>query len=415
MGITDRIKTQAQTRMQALKQHRDVAKASSPADRGYESAPVVPERDNLNQSPSKLSGRNFDQAVPKGLQIAAAWSWRVLLLVAVAIGLGYVAQKYSEVTIPVAVAILLAALLSPVAHRLKMWGVPAGLAALISVFGGLAIVFGALTGIGALIAGESATLVSQTVEGFDQLVRWLDKSPLKLGRVDTGHWVDQLKTLLLDSKSAIATYAADIGTRVGHFVAGFAIAMFALFYFLYEGRRIFTFMLNFFPRSSRKRVDEAARLGWNSLVSYVRATIIVAFTDGLGVFIVAFFLGVPLAPALAALVFIGAFIPLVGAFVSGFVAVVIALVTLGWPQALIMLAGITLVMQVEGHILQPFLLGRAVKLHPLAVLLGIAVGIVTAGIVGALIVIPILAFSKTFIQHLSTSEKTIDLRQNIIA
>ena len=115
----------------------------------------------------------------------------------------------------------------------------------------------------------------------------------------------------------------------------------------------------------------------------MRATILVAAVDAVGVLIVALILGVPVAPALAALVFIGAFIPLVGAFVSGFVAVVVALVALGWVQALIMLAGIIVVMQIEGHVLQPFLLGRAVKLHPLAVLLAIAVGIIVGGIVGS--------------------------------
>ena len=122
---------------------------------------------------------------------------------------------------------------------------------------------------------------------------------------------------------------------------------------------------------------------------------LVALVDAIGVLIVALALGVPLAPALAALVFLGAFIPLVGAFVSGFLAVLVALVAVGWVQALIMLAGIIVVMQVEGHILQPFLLGRAVHLHPLAVLLAIAVGIVIAGIVGALFAVPILAFVKT--------------------
>jgi putative heme transporter len=109
---------------------------------------------------------------------------------------------------------------------------------------------------------------------------------------------------------------------------------------------------------------------------------------------------VPVAPALAALVFIGAFVPLVGAVVSGFVAVVVALVALGWVQALIMLAGTIVVMQIEGHVLQPFLLGRAVKLHPLAVLLAIAIGIIVAGIVGALMAVPLLAFTKSFIQYL---------------
>jgi predicted PurR-regulated permease PerM len=119
------------------------------------------------------------------------------------------------------------------------------------------------------------------------------------------------------------------------------------------------------------------------------------------VLIVALILGVPVAPALAALVFLGAFVPIVGALVSGSVAVLVALVALGWPQALIMLGGVILVMQIEGHILQPFLLGRAVKLHPLAVLIAIAVGIIAAGIVGALLAVPLLAFTKSFVLSLA--------------
>ncbi|MFP5283605.1 MAG: AI-2E family transporter, partial [Actinomycetes bacterium] len=181
---------------------------------------------------------------------------------------------------------------------------------------------------------------------------------------------------------------------------GLAITIFALYYFLYDGRGIFRYLLVFFPRRVRERVDQAAWKGWRSLSSYVRATILVALADAIGVLIVALVLQVPLAPALAALVFLGAFIPLVGAFVSGFVAVGVALVALGWIQALIMLAGIILVMQLEGHVLQPFLLGRAVKLHPLAVLLAIAVGVLVAGIVGALLAVPLLAFTKSFIQYL---------------
>jgi predicted PurR-regulated permease PerM len=160
-------------------------------------------------------------------------------------------------------------------------------------------------------------------------------------------------------------------------------------------------LLNFIPRASRDRVDQAAVRGWRSLSSYVRATILVALFDSIGVLIVALILGVPVAPALAALVFIGAFVPIVGALVSGFVAVLVALVALGWVQALIMLGGVILVMQIEGHVLQPFLLGRAVKLHPLAVLIAIAIGIIVGGIVGALMAVPLLAFTKSFVLYLA--------------
>jgi putative heme transporter len=345
----------------------------------------------------------FDQAVPRGLQIAASWSWRVLLVVALIGGIGWLTRYLSEVIVPVAVAILLAALLSPVANRLRSWGLQSGVATAITVLGGLALIAGSLYLIGTQIAAQASTLSTNVVEGFYQLLDFLRNGPLPVpdSWLSSSDWVDRIQSFLRDSQSTIAAYATEIGARVGHFLAGFAIALFTLFYFLYDGRGIFTFLLKFFPRTARARVDEAAQKGWRSLSSYMRATILVAAVDGIGVLIVALILGVPLAPALAALVFIGAFIPLVGAFVSGFVAVVVALVTLGWVQALIMLAGIIVVMQIEGHVLQPFLLGRAVKLHPLAVLLAIAIGIIVGGIVGALMAVPLLAFTKSFIQYLN--------------
>jgi putative heme transporter len=354
----------------------------------------------------------FDRAVPPGLQVAAAWSWRVLLVVALIALLGWLARYLSEVIVPVAVAILLAALLSPVASRLRGWGLPRAAATAATVLGGLALIAGALILIGAQIAGQAATLSTNVVQGFNQLMDYLRNGPLPISDswLNSSDWGDRIQSFLSNSQSTIATYAAEIGAQVGHFLAGFAITMFTLFYFIYDGRGIFTFLLNFFPRSSRERVDEAARKGWRSLSSFVRATILVALSDAIGVLIVALILGVPVAPALAALVFIGAFVPLIGAVVSGFVAVVVALVALGWVQALIMLAGLVLVMQIEGHVLQPFLLGRAVKLHPLAVLLAIAVGIIVGGIVGALFAVPLLAFTKSFIQYLAGAAEPVPVR-----
>ena len=351
---------------------------------------------------TQTNSATFDRNVPRGLQTAASWAWRVLLVGALILAVGWLLQYLSEVVIPVAVASLLAAMLFPVAKRLTSWGLPRGAAAAISVLGGLILIFGALTLIGTQIASQAPALASNVVTGFYALLAWLRDGPLPIDeswlRLD--ELITRLQEFLTSSQATIAAWAGAIGTRVGHFLAGFAIALFALFYFLYDGRGIWRFLLRFFPSHVRDRVDVAALGGWRSLVAYVRATILVALVDAVGVLIVALILGVPLAPALAALVFIGAFIPLVGAFVSGFVAVVVALVALGWVQALIMLAGIIAVMQLEGHILQPFLLGRAVKLHPLAVLLGIAIGVIVGGIVGALLSIPILAFAKSFIQEL---------------
>ena len=393
------------------------------ARRTRRTLPVLPADDNAAPTtaepapPAETAVDTADQAdlnagVPRGLQIAAAWSWRVILVVILLWGIVWLARYLSEVFIAVAVAILLTALMLPVANLLKKWGLPRAAATAITVLGAVASIVGVLIVIGGQIAGQGAELSTNVVNGFNQLSSWLNNGPLtewlrngplhvNAAWLDSSTWVSRITDFLKASGGAIAGYAAEFGASVGHFLAGLALALFSLFYFIFDGRGIFSFVLNFVPRASRDRVDQAAVRGWRSLSSYVRATILVALTDSIGVLIVALILGVPVAPALAALVFLGAFVPIVGALVSGFVAVLVALVALGWVQALIMLGGVILVMQVEGHVLQPFLLGRAVKLHPLAVLISIAIGIIVGGIVGALLAVPLLAFTKSFVLSLA--------------
>jgi predicted PurR-regulated permease PerM len=387
-----------------------VPPATPPSD-DHMAAPMTELEPPAETTPNIVEPRS---GVPRGLDIAAAWSWRVILVVVLLWGIAWLARYLSEVFIPVAVAILLTALMLPVADALKKgrWGLPRAAATAITVIGAVAAIVGVLIVIGGQIAGQGPELSANVVNGFNKLsdwlndgplTKWLRDGPLHLSPtwLDSSTWVSRITDFLRESGSTIATYAAELGAQVGHFLAGLAIALFALFYFIYDGRGIFTFLLKFFPRASRDRVDQAALKGWRSLSSYVRATILVALFDSIGVLIVALILGVPVAPALAALVFLGAFVPIVGALVSGFVAVLVALVALGWVQALIMLGGVILVMQIEGHVLQPFLLGRAVKLHPLAVVISIAIGIIVGGIVGALMAVPLLAFTKSFVLYLA--------------
>jgi putative heme transporter len=382
---------------------------ADPAGNDHAAPPTPEQPPQAETAAATTETAEFDATVPRGLQVAAAWSWRVILVVILLWGIVWLVRYLSEVFIAVAVAILLTALMLPVANALKQgrWGLPRAAATAITVIGAVASIVAVLIVIGGQIAGQGAELSTNVVNGFNKLSDWLNNGPLtewlrngplhvNAAWLDSSTWITRITDFLKESGSTIATYAAEFGTQVGHFLAGLALALFALFYFIYDGRGIFTFLLKFFPRTSRDRVDQAALRGWRSLSSYVRATILVALFDSIGVLIVALILGVPVAPALAALVFIGAFIPIVGALVSGFVAVLVALVALGWVQALIMLGGVILVMQIEGHVLQPFLLGRAVKLHPLAVLISIAIGIIVGGIVGALLAVPLLAFTKSF-------------------
>jgi putative heme transporter len=390
-----------------------VLPAGPPGD-DHEAPPMTEPEPPAETVVATTKSAELNATVPRGLQVAAAWAWRVILVVVLLWGIAWLVRYLSEVFIPIAVAILLTALMLPFAEALRKgrWGLPRGAATAITVIGAVALIVGALILIGGQIAGQGAELSNNVVNGFNKLSDWLSNGPLtewlrngplhlNAAWLDSSTWVTRITDFLKESGSSIATYAAEFGAQVGHFLAGLALALFALFYFIYDGRGIFTFLLNFFPRTSRDRVDQAAIRGWRSLSSYVRATILVALFDSIGVLIVALILGVPVAPALAALVFIGAFVPIVGALVSGFVAVLVALVALGWVEALIMLGGVILVMQIEGHVLQPFLLGRAVKLHPLAVLITIAIGIIVGGIVGALMAVPLLAFTKSFVLYLA--------------
>ena len=184
---------------------------------------------------------------------------------------------------------------------------------------------------------------------------------------------------------------------------------FTLIFFLHGGAGIWQFLLSVIPSDSRSRVDVAGRRGLAALVAYVRATAVVAVVDAVVIGIGLAVLGVPLAVPLAALVFLGAFVPIIGAVVAGGVAVLIALVAQGPISALIVLGIIIAIMQLEGHVLQPLLLGRAVKLHPLAVVLAITTGLVVAGIAGALLAVPLLAVLNSGIRSLlSEADEHVD-------
>jgi predicted PurR-regulated permease PerM len=185
-------------------------------------------------------------------------------------------------------------------------------------------------------------------------------------------------------------------------VAAFFIVLFSTYFFLAEGRPIWAWVVRLFPRAARARVDASGQVAWLSLTAFVRATVLVALTDAIGVMIVASLLKLPFVVAIGVLIFIGAFIPLVGATVAGAVAVLVALVAQGPITALLMLGGVIAVQQLEAHVLQPFLLGRMVRIHPLAVILAVASGVFLAGIAGALVAVPLAASINAVVVYLAS-------------
>jgi len=349
-------------------------------------------KDDLDQS--------GDAAVPDGIRTAAAWSWRFLLIIAAVYALLYLLVELSVVVIPVVVALLLAALLQPAAAWLTKRGYPRSLSAAVVLVGGLAVVIGIIWLVVAQISASFSDLSTQVGESIDSVRNWLVNGPLSLSQTQLNDAFERVQETLTENQDVLTSGALTTAATVGELVAGLALALFTLFFFLQDGRGIWSWINRLFPSPARAAIDEAASRSWRTLISYVRATAAVALFDAVIIGIGLLVLQVPLAIPLAALVFLGAFIPIIGSFIAGLVAVLIALVSNGFVVALIVLGVIVLVMQFEGHVLQPLLLGRAVKVHPLAVVLAIAAGLLLGGIFGALIAVPIVACTNVATAYL---------------
>jgi predicted PurR-regulated permease PerM len=347
-----------------------------------------PHRPGERRGPDRRSSAEDD--VPFGLRTAAAWSWRLIVVIAGFYVLLYAASYIAVVVVPVIVALLLAALLQPGAAGLVKRGWPRSLAAATMLVVGLGVVSGIITLVVQQIAAGFGDLAEQVSEGIGQVQSFVVRTfPITSGQLEDA--VTQLQEMLVDNQDTIASGALTTAATVGEVFTGIVLALFTLFFFLKDGRSIWLWMVGLFPRDSRAFLDEAARRSWRTLISYVRATVAVALVDAIGIGIGLAVLGVPFVIPLAALVFLGAFIPIIGSFLAGSVAVLVALVSEGPITALIAFGVVVAVMQLEGHVLQPLLLGRAVRVHPLAIVLAIAAGLLIAGIFGALIAVPTVA------------------------
>lgn len=342
-----------------------------------------------------------DAGVPRGLRIAAAWAWRLIVIGIVGWAVIQVIARIKIVVIPLVIALLLAALLAPAVRWLLRARFPRSLATAVVLVGGLAAVVGTLTlVVNEFIDGVPA-LARNASEGIRRIQDWLKSGPLNLSDGQLDHYIDEGQRWLNENSGKLTSGAVDTAATLFEVATGSLLVLFALFFFLRDGERIWRFLVNLVPAPARERVDEAGRASWRALAAYVRATVLVAFIDavGIGIFLIIF--EVPLALPLTALVFLSAFIPIVGATFSGAVAVLVALVDSGWVTALIILAVVIGVQQIEGHVLQPLIMGRAVAIHPLAVVLAITAGMVLAGIVGALVSVPLIAVLNTAIRQLA--------------
>jgi putative heme transporter len=345
-----------------------------------------------------------DHAVTPFVRRAAAWSWRLLVIFAAVFAVLWVLKRLEVIFVPVALATIVAALLLPAVDFLDRRGAPRGIAVALMLLSGFAVVGGILTFVVSQFVEGVPALAEQVGQSIEGLGNWLANGPLHVGDDQIKQAREGALEALRNNQEKVTSGALSTAGTVTEIVTGALLVLFTLIFLLHGGRNIFGFVTRIFPANVQERVRDAGRAGFRSLIGYVRATFLVALVDAVGIGAGLAIMGIPLALPLASLVFLGAFIPLVGAVIAGFLAVVVALIAKGWIFALFTLGLVIAVQQLEGHVLQPLVMGRAVSIHPLAVVLAIAAGGVTAGIVGALLAVPAVAFLNSAVRVLLASD-----------
>ncbi|MFI6243170.1 AI-2E family transporter [Micromonospora sp. NPDC050795] len=327
--------------------------------------------------------------MPWLLRVTALYGVCLLAVAATAYLIGRLLLAVAPLSLAVIVALLLAALLNPVSRLLRRLRVPAALAAL----GGVFSLLGVLTLAGLLVANQVANQFDDLGEtlssGLDEVQQTIVDGPLPVGEEQLDSAIDVLQQRLSDASADVepaATATATLET-----VGAILLALVLLFFFLKDGSRMWGWLLRLFPDRLRGPVDEAGRASWWAVSRYIGGQAVVAAVDAIGIGVALLVIGVPLVLPLALLTFLGGFVPIVGATVAGAAAALVALVTNGPTDALLVLAAVIAVQQLEGNLLEPLIVGRALKLHPAPVLLAVTAGTLTAGIAGAVIAVPILA------------------------
>ena len=369
--------------------------AVEPEEVDFEPPPPAPVVDHQS------TASRDDTEVPHSLRIAAAWSWRLIAVGVVGWALLRFVGVISVVVIPLAIALLLSALLAPAVGLVRRLKLPPSLATFLVLVLGLAAVVGTLTLVVNQFIDGLPDLTKNATEGVRQIQNWAQTGPLHLSTEEVNSAIDSVQNWVNENTSQLTATGFATAATLAEVLTGAVLVLFATFFFLRDGRKIWRFIVRLFPVNARWSLSDAGDASWATLGSYVRATVLVAFIDATGIGLALVILDVPFPFPLAALVFLGAFIPIVGASISGAVAVLVALVAQGWVIALILLGAVILVQQIEGHVLQPLIMGRAVAIHPLVVIVGIAAGVVLAGIVGALVAVPLIAVMNTGIRRLA--------------
>ncbi len=355
-------------------------------------APVVPASTRASPGPDLPAEETVPAAdVPRWLRVSAGWAWRLLLLVALLYVAGRVASLLYVVIVPLTAAILLTALLQPLMARLRRDGLGPLAATWCTLLLAFILLGGAIWLVTARVEAEYPTLVTQTRHTSTQIQSWLASSPLhiKTGNLDKAF--NNVVTFVRQHRSTVEGAALTGGKIVVEVLAGIVLCFFVSFFLIKDGERIWAWLISGLSDGSRRRANLAGHAAWQAVVHYVRGTVTVAAIHAVVMGVTLTVVGSPLIAPLALFMFIAAFVPLVGVLIAGTVALLIVLAAKGLLAAVIVLITMIVMNQLEAHFLQPQVVGKMVHLHPLAVILVLAVAGEIAGIPGAVVAVPVTA------------------------
>ena len=341
--------------------------------------------------PARQQNVSESSRVPSWLQTGAAWSWRLLLLGAAIYLIARILGILYIVVVPCIAALLLTALLQPLTAWLRRHGMPGLGATWATLLIAAAVLGGLVLLVTNRVSADYPTLVAEVKHTTTQVESLLSGPPFRVKSSTAENLLNNIPGYLSKHKSLVEGTVVTGGKIAAEFFGGLVLMLFVTFFLIKDGERIWNWLLGAMRPETARRMDRAGHASWLAVVYYMRGTVAVAAIHAIVVGLALWIMGVPLVIPLAVLVFVAAFVPLVGLLVAGTLAILVTLATHGWIDAIILLVVLIIEDQLEAHLLQPQVVGRVIRLHPLAVILSLAVGGVLAGIPGAVVAIPVVA------------------------
>lgn len=384
--------------MASLDEPRINTPAERPGPSGTGSRAFAP-----GDAPPPESGGNREIRVPRLLVLASELSWRLLVCIAAAVVLVFALLKVGFVVIPVAIALLLSTLFVPPAQWLERRArLPRSIASAVVCVGGILLILGLLTLVAAPIASDADKLGDQIRAGADKLGGQIADLPIGMSEAEVQKQIDSIDDRVRENNGAVRSGVVSGAQAAGQVLAAIIITLVVLFFFVKDGRGMWHWLVSRVPPARKPALEEFGTRSWKALSAYARGVVFVAFVDAIGIGLALLLIGVPLVLPLAALTFVLAFVPIVGAVAAGAAAALVALAFEGLGAALLVVLAVLVIQQLEGNVLYPVIVGRTLKLHPVVVLLAVTIGGVLYGIAGAALAVPVAVLCTaafTTIEH----------------